>query len=79
MNAKLQAVLDLGNMFVDEDGFLMCGPEKRSTSMVDGIRCEWLDTETLELNLQMINDLGTVCGEFYRRKALFSYRPYPKG
>lgn len=56
----------VGGMYVDEDGFLMCGPEGRSTSMVEGLKCTWHNEDDLSLRIEPINDLGEICGEHYR-------------
>ena len=48
--------------YIDASGFLMKGPEEHSTSIVEGLRCEWGDTDKLEVLIGPINSDGDFCG-----------------
>ncbi len=61
-------LVGVGDMYVNSDRILMCGPEGMSTSMVEGFKCEWYSKNNLTLLLEPINDLGQVCADFYRNK-----------
>lgn len=52
--------MEFSNLYIDENGFLMCGVEKMSTSIVDGLRFNH-NNETgsyWDYEINLINDLG---------------------
>jgi hypothetical protein len=51
----------MSNLYVNIDGFLMCGPEDRSTSIVNALRVVWIDAEAMEFEILSLNDLKNIC------------------
>jgi len=67
----------LSKLYVDEDGFLMCGEPMRSTSMVEGLRLIPLNVDSprnFEYDIVFINDLGWLCNGYHKRMCAPKYR-----
>tara|TARA_R100000951_G_scaffold37874_1_gene32225 strand:- start:770 stop:1006 length:237 start_codon:yes stop_codon:yes gene_type:complete len=56
--------MKLSKLYIDEDGYLMCGEPVRSTSMVEGLRLIPLNIEDgkrFDYEIIFINDLKEPC------------------
>lgn len=59
--------MEYSRLYIDENGFLMCGELGKSTSIVNGLRFIPLnikDPAKFDYEIKFINDLGWLCGGY---------------
>lgn len=62
--------MELSKLYIDEDGFLMCGEPGRSTSMVEGFLLVLLNLENpreFDYEIICMNDLGNPCQGYAKK------------
>lgn len=67
----------LSSLYIDEDGFLMCGDPIYSTSMVDGLRFIPININTprnFDYEILFINDLNWLCKGYDKKRCSEKYR-----
>lgn len=62
--------MDLSKLYIDEDGFLMCGEPGRSTSMVESFKLLPINIDNprkFDYEIICMNDLGWPCQGYAKK------------
>lgn len=66
----------ISSLYVDEDGFLMCGEPGRSTSMVDECRFFVFNINSMynfDYEVKFINDMNWLCNGYEKKRCKREY------
>jgi len=67
----------MAHLYIDENGFLMCGEPGRSTSVVEGLRICLFNIDhpnEFDYEVKFINDLRRLCNGYECRHCKIEYR-----
>lgn len=69
--------MKFSSLYIDKDGFLMCGEPDRSTSIVEGFKFIPLninDPKNFDYELVFVNDLDWDCNGYDKKFCIEKYR-----